>query len=291
MKLFSYLILSLLGLAMIGCTQPKVDPMSLSILEGDRVEVEFPPSDEELMVQPRLMLPLIVYQGATVTAPRLAKVMAFLQDSFRKQGNFDFIAQEKIHALLKKEKNRRFQTNNVADAIELGLSQDATFVGQLEIKLIESKLVKGVDRFKAVINLGVLTTNTGQVVFKQDIYFNSANPKASQKKLKKMVQENFPMRGYILETRGGHEVARISLGRGLGLAIGRELLIRNRIQKIDMVGGLVRKRISFDPEAVAQVRVIKIMEDEAWVWIEEKDRAQIKLGQVVFTQPEKGIWH
>ena len=286
----SWFLLLITSISLGACTQPKIDPLKLKILPQDRARAEFPPSEEELLTQPRLALPLVVYRGGDVTDSRLQRAFNFFQTAFKKHGNFTFIPLESVNLLLKKNENAHFQTTNVADAIEMAKKQNASFVVQLSVDLLGSQRIKGVDHFKIRLDTGVITTNSGQVVFKEAIFMDTRNLTKSKKKIKKQVQKNFPLKGYILETRGGHQVAKISIGRSKGLTVGRKLLIRNRTVKKVMVNGVVKRTISFDPQALANAKVIEIHEDYAWITIEKETQEQIKAGQVVFTVPEKGFW-
>ena len=125
------------------------------------------------------------------------------------------------------------------------------------------------------------------MVFQQNIGFDSQKPEKSGTELKLLVQKFFPLRGFILETRGGHQVAKISLGRSLGVKLNREFHIRERSVENKIVSGVVRKVISFSPIALATGKVIRVMENESWIAIDKKDRIKIKSGQVVFSLPEK----
>ncbi|MFH2130696.1 MAG: hypothetical protein ABIK68_10020 [bacterium] len=238
------------------------------------------------MLRPYILLPLIVFKDQTVTKERLADIRHFIHTSLEKNGNFSIISPEETEALLAKEENRHFQPNNIADAIQLGASVNATFVSQMQITIIESKTVKNLDEFKANINLTVFTTDSGQVVIKQDVLYDSQDPERSHKKLRKLVQTYFPIRGYILETRGGHQVARISIGRGVGIALGRKIQVRDRVVKNVIVNGVSRRTVSFLANAYATTEVIKVMENDSWVLVNKEDQHNIKKGQVVFTLPE-----
>ncbi len=218
---FVLLLLLVALLAFPACVQKQVDPMSLQILESDLEESEHPPTPDELAVTPHLLLPLIVYKDETATDVRLNRVMKFIRRNFQEHGNFSSIRQEKVAELLALEENKLFQPSNVADAIHLGKSLNASFVAQFQIFIVESKTIENIDHFISKANLTIFTTDSGQVVFKKDLTFNTQEIEDSEKNLKKLVQENFPLRGFILETRGGKQYAKISLGRPLGIKNGR----------------------------------------------------------------------
>ncbi|MBU3918169.1 hypothetical protein KKA14_21780 [bacterium] len=286
-RLLTILLFMVVGALFLGsCANKEINPLSLKILETDKQEATFPPSQEELAIEPRLLLSLILYKDNTVTDDRLNQILSFVHQEFEKHGNFTTIPRNQIEALLANEENRRFQLSNVADAIQLGKSMDAAFVAQLQITIPESKIKEGVDTFKANINLTMFRTDSSQVILRKDIQFNTEKYKESSQILKKAVQENFSLRGYILETRGGQQVAKISLGRSMGIQLNREFQVRERIVETTLVEGATRKSVSFHPTALAVVKVIKIMENESWVEINLKDRSKIKKGQVVFSLPD-----
>lgn len=270
-----------------GCASKPINPLSFPVTSVDKVQTEFPPSDDDLIMPSQLLLPLVVYKDPTSTDERLAQILGFLNQSFEQNGNIAGIPQPEVAALLSEEENRRFQATNVADAIQLGKSLNAKFVSQMQITIVESQIVKGVDQFKANVNLTIFTTGSGQVVFQQIVAFDTQKQEKSETALKLLVQRHFPLRGFILETRGGHQVAKISLGRSLGVKLNREFHIRERKVENKIVSGAVRKVVSFSPIALASAKVIQVTENESWIIIDKKDRAKIKSGQVVFSLPEK----
>ena len=188
--------------------------------------------------------------------------------------------------LLAKEENRHFQPGNIADAIQLGASINVDFVSQMQITIIESKMVKNIDHIKANVNLTLFTTGSGQVIIKHDALYDSQNLERSDEALRQLVQTNFPIRGFILETRGGHQVAKISLGRSAGIKLGRQILIRERQVNSQIVNGVSRKTITFKAAALAKTKVIQVLENESWVAVNKGDQHKIKKGQVIFTLPK-----
>ena len=280
-------LLLLAGLLLPACVPQQVDPMSLPIMKNDLEEAENPPTAEELAVTPHLLLPFLVYKDDATTKLRLEAVMKFIQNAFRDYGNFLSVPQKKVAELLALEENKLFQSSNVADAIHLGKSLKASFVAQFQVFISESETIENIDTFKSKTNLTIFTTDSGQVVFKQDIVFDTQKIEQSEKTLRKVIQENFPLRGFILETRGGKQYAKISLGRSMGIKQGRRFQVRDRIVKKEILLGVARKTVSFAPLALATVSVVQVMEDEAWVEIDKNDRDKIKKGQVVFSLVEK----
>lgn len=275
------------SLFFVSCAPKHVDPLTLDITPLDKKEAPYPPTEEELTVSPYLLLSVISFQDATVTDERKEKAMKFVHKSFEKYANFSAIPMGKVDELLKSETNRRFQASNVADAIQMGKDLNASFVSQVQIMISESEVVNSIDQFVANINLTIFTTDSGQVVFKQDIGFDTQDPKGSELDLKKLIQQYFPLRAFIIETRGGRQYGKISIGRSLGVKAGREFLVRQRVVKSEIVMGMTRRTVSFSPLAVATVKVVQVMEDEAWVAISERDREIVMKGMVVFASPEK----
>jgi hypothetical protein len=288
-KTWECLFVIMLALIFItGCTPKDVDPLTLPVMEKDLETAPFPPETEELTITPRLLLPLVVFKDQTVTDTRLNQTIGFINSTFEEYGNFSVIPQNKVKELLSSEENQRFQASNIADAIQLGSSLNASFVGQLQVMISEAQVVDNIDHFKSNVNLTIFTTDSGQVVFKKDIQYDTLDPEASKLNLKKLVQEGFPLRGFILETRGERQYAKISMGKSLGIKIGREFQVRERVVKNEVVMGLTRKTISFSNLSLATLPVIEVMEDESWLRIDAKFRDMVKKGHVVFSKPEKG---
>lgn len=282
--LLTPLFVLLVSLLLSSCTQPKINPMSLPVLSSDSQESRFPPTEDELVLRPYILLPLVTAKDQTVTEARLGDIFHFIHSSLEKNGNFSVISQTR--SILEKEENRHFQPANIADAIQLGSSVNANFVSQMIITIIESKMVKNVDHFKANINLTIFTTDSGQVVIKQDVIYDSQDQEGSEKKLKELVQTYFPIRGYILETRGGRQVAKISLGRSVGIKLNRKIQIRERQVTDEIVNGSSRRTVTFGAAVLTTAEVIRVRESESWVLIDKGDQFKVKKGQVVFTLPE-----
>ncbi len=287
---WKFLLLTMLALILVlgGCAPKDVNPLSLPITEKDKETALFPPESDELSVAPRILLTLVVFKEQTVTDARLSSTLGFIHSIFEENGNFSAVPQNKVRELLAREENQHFQASNIADAIQLGASLEADFVGQLQVMIGESQVVDNIDHYKANVNFTIFTADSGQVVFKKDIVYDTLDPETSKKELKKLVQENFPLRGFILETRGDRQYAKISLGRSLGIKIGREFQVRERMVKNEVVMGMTRKTISFAPLALATLPVIEAMEDASWVRVDAKFRETVKKGHVVFSRPEKG---
>lgn len=264
--------------------------MSLPVTAEDQQKSPHPPEEDELIIRPNILVSLIVSKGETVTQNRFDQILKFLNNTLKKEALFSIIPQNTIKELLEEEENRHLQPNNVADAIELGTSVGASLVAQLELNIIESAVVDGVDEFKAQINATIFTTNSGQVVYKGTTFLDTQDPEKSNQEFKQVVQQHFPIRGFILETRGSHQVAKISLGRSMGMTLGRKMQVRERKVHKEIVDGVSRKTVSFDATALATVKVIQVGEDVSWVLVEEKDRNKIKTGQVVFTLPDTDVW-
>jgi hypothetical protein len=270
-----------------GCAPQRVDPMQLPMLAEDEVQAPHPPSDEELTRKAQVLLPLVVYRDETVTEARLQEVLDFIHRTFEAHGNFAVIPRQDVQVLLADPANRQYQTANVSDAIQLGRSLEAAFVSQMQVTIAESKMEQGIDRFIANINLTVFTTESGQVVIRQDIRYNSRRIQDSQNQLKTLVQQYFPLRGYILETRGGRQVAKLSLGRSLGISLGREFQVRERTVSTEYIDGTARQTISYEPAVIAIIEIIQLGEEDSWAQVKEADRSRIRVGQTVFALPEK----
>ncbi|MBU2513015.1 hypothetical protein KJ966_16875 [bacterium] len=269
-----------------SCSPKYVDPMTLEITDIDLEEAEYPPTQNELMIRPYVMLSLVVFKDETVTKVRLNNIQDFVHRSFRNHGNFAPIPRDEVNILLASEENKRFQPSNVADAIQLGQTLNASFVAQYRVMITESQIIKNIDHYKASINLTIITTDSGQVRFQKDLVYDSQDPEQSEQDLKKLIQQDFPLQGYILETRGGRQYAKISIGRSLGIRLDRKFQVRERIVNNEIVLGSARRTVSFSPLALATVTTVKVMEDAAWVRIEKNDQAKVKKGQMVLALPE-----
>lgn len=271
-RLFSLLagVLFLLG----ACSSQNVDPQSYKISSEDHEKAKLAPTPLELVIQKRLLLPLIVSKGDGVTDMKQFIFLREIHEQFRKHGLFSVITQEQIENLRKLEAYRDFNLDNVANIIQMAKRVNAHFVSQMRF-------------LGETVNLVVFTADSGKMVFKESIHFDSENPKKSVLKLRELVQTFFPLRGFILETRGNKTVVKISVGSSLGVQMDREFLIREKINVITLTKGVETIAPSFTPLALAKARVIKVNENESWLYIEPGDREKIKIGQVAFSEPEE----
>ena len=286
---FPFITVLVFSFWFVSC-QKQVNPTQLKILGEDQKKADFSPSNTEMILKREDLVSLVVYKSKNLTLEKLNFIRSVITKEFINHGNIYFIPEKRIEEKLKTSEYRNFNPKNVADAIQLGKDFSATYVAQLEVSIIKNSKFKGVDRFVANINIAVFTTGSSQNVVKKNIEIDTAKS-SSVKEVTKLVQRYFPLKGYIIESRANHQVAKITLGKSLGIKAGRELLIRNRIVKGGIVGkdnskGFFIKTISFS-EPIASVEVIKVMENESWVFIKKEDRSKIRLGQVVFTQPVK----
>ena len=270
-----------------SCAEKKIDPYALQIMPEDQVTSAFPPSKEELVPILKQIIVLVASKNETVSQSRLDRLTDFIRSGIHNYSNIKSVPQHELDNSFKEKEFHAFQPDNVSEAIRLGEKLNAKFAGQLQLTIKEAKMEKGIDRFVANINFATFTTDDGKMMFKKDIEYDASSPQKSAKRLKELIQKHFPIKAFILETRGNHQVAKISAGRSLGNNLGRQFNIRERTVEYTITTGIVRKSISYSQKIIAQVEVFKIMENEAWVFIQEKDRAKIKLRQVLFSLVEK----
>jgi len=285
MRFFLLLCSSFIFLS--SCTVKQIDPLSFKVLKDDLQQTEHPPTPDELVIQKNILMPVIVFKDQTVTETRMNDILSFIYNILEQQANFSVIPASQISQMLEKDENRGIQLSNVSAVIQLGQQQNATHISQMQITIQKSSVIKNVDHYEANIKMTVFTTNSREHVFSKDILYNTQDKRDSTSSFKEIVQTYFPLKGYILESRGNHQVAKVSLGRSLGITIGRELMVRERTKQTEIVNGESRTTISFTPIAVATVKVIKVMENDCWVAIDKDDQKKIKKGQVIFTSPQE----
>jgi len=277
----------ILSLALLfGCAGPQVKPLSLPVELVDQQTTQFPPSPQEIIHHPRLLAEVIAQLGSTVTGPRKSEVLTFIHQSMEGLGDFSYIPTLDIQAQLKAPEFLGFAPHSVVDTLKLGRALNSEFVSQVDIQIVESRLKEGEDQFKAQIQLALFSVSTGQLIFKENILYDSAAPARSKRKFKHLIQSNFPLKGFIIETRGAREVAKITLGSTLGLNIGRKVSIRSREVKHQLIRGVDKTLVSYSAESLATGEVIQVSTNDAWIWIPKAKRSQFKTGDLVFTLPE-----
>ncbi|MDT8445319.1 MAG: hypothetical protein RRB13_00315 [bacterium] len=281
-----FLALWSLVLLLAACAPQKVEPTKLPLTAIDEQKTAFPPEENELLQKPRLYVNLITHKHPTVTQAREEAILGFTADSLSRYAAFAPIEQRRVENLLSQSDYRGFRAESAAQAIELGKALGAQFVMQTELSIASSKLEKGVDRFKAIVGLTVFKVDSGQVVFKENLNYDSSEPAESRQEVKPVIQRAFPLMGFVLQTRGDRQVAKISLGSSLGLQVGRKVQIRKRKIERDLVQGLNTGVISYS-EALATAEVIQVQANDAWVELDPRDRDKIHQGDVVYTLPEK----
>lgn len=259
-----------------ACSNKQIDPDLLISVQADQVETDFPPSQEDLTYQKKYILPLFIDTEDSTKN----KISELLKKSFFDFGDIYTIPDRLIRSTLQQENFSGFQKTNIPAALLLGEDLDATFVAQIRVTEPEPSKKPG------QIDLSVFSVGTGQLAFRKMIPYNIKNQKKSAKALKKLIQSYFPIKGFILETRGNRQVAKISIGRSAGIKLNRIFYIHSRRIKSEIVSGVVRKTVTFSKNSIAEGTVIQVLENEAWLKIEKKDRKSVLKGQVVFAKPE-----
>ena len=247
---------------------------------------EFPPTKEELIPVLEQIVILVAAKQDTVSQSRLDQILEFIRFGMNSYSNIKTIARQELDNALEEKEFQSFRPDSTADAARLGRRLHARYIGQLRLTMQEARLEKGVDRFIANANFIVFAAESGQTLFSGDIQYDSSNLRKSLQRLAEHIQIHFPIKAFILETRGDRQVAKISVGRSLGVELDRQFHVHERTVEHTMAPGSIRKRISYSQEVIALVRVIRVMENESWVSVPEKERGKIKLGQVLFSQPE-----
>lgn len=282
----SFAVLAIVLLAS-SCAKKRVDPYALPILPEDRVTAEFAPTEEELVPVPQRMLLLAAAGNEAASQNRLERILAFVRSGMGRYGNIRCVPQRESEDVLREEEFRLFRPESISEVVRLGKRVEARFATQLRVAVRETESDEEPDRLVADIDLTVVATGSGRTVFKENLKYDSARPQRSLKTIGKPVQRHFPIKGFILETRGGRQVAKISVGRSLGVELNRLFHVRERFVAREVVRGAVRKSIDYSREVVAPVRVIRVMENESWVSVPEGRRSKVMLGQVLFSQPER----
>lgn len=267
-----------------SCAQTKVEPDLLLTTANDRMETQFPPSPEDLTYRKQYILPLMIEVDEQVSILQRVEIENFISDSFLKIGDIYSVDKEEVQTTLEKEKFQGFQSANIPDALLLGRDLSAGFLSQIRVRALKKNDPK---HFKGEVDLSVFSVGTGQLAFREVIPYASKSTKRAKVALKKLIQSYFPIKGFILETRGDRQVAKISVGRSTGVALDRIFLIHERSVQSEIVKGTVRKTNSFSTSPVASGRVIQVMENESWILMGKKDRLNVLKGQVVFAKPEK----
>ena len=273
-----------------NCAEKPINLDLLQVLPEDKITDEFPPTAQELIPKVYQVMTLVSTKDATVTDTREEALTSFIKTGFVKYSHVRPIDEKELKNKLSDKAYSGFQADNVAEAIQLGKELKARYVAQLQLTILESKMENSVDRYKATIDFNVFTTDAGQSRLNEKIEYNSADLKKATSQLKNIIQTHFSVMGYIIETKGGHQVAKISVGRNAGIKLNREFLIRSRKVESKEMDGFVRKTVTFAKMSIAVGKVIKVMENESWISIPKADLDKIKIGQVVFSQPEKGKW-
>ena len=281
--MFRSFFLLLVTAGLVACSSPNIDPLSLPVNPPDLETSLFPPSESELVHRPRMLLTLVAAQEGLSEA-QAQETLAFLAESFGKYGDFAPIPEPKVRALLAKEDQKGFRPESIAMALNLGSQLGAEYVAQVELSLAPSK--KEQAPFKAKGKITLFHQSSGRMVFLEPLDYDSANPSESRRALKPKVQAAFPLRGFVLETRGDRKVAKVSLGASLDLKVGQKVSFRSRTVENTLQNGLNSQVITYSPQVLCQGEVILVTANHAWVLIKPKDQEKLKKGDVVFTEPE-----
>ena len=269
---------------LVACSGPTVDPLSLPLNPPDLETAQFPPSESELVHRPRMLLTLVASAKEDLSPAQTGESLAFLAESLAKYGDFAPIPESKVKALLAREDQRGFRPESIAMALNLGSLLGAEFVAQVELSLAPVK--RSDAPYKTQGKITLFHQASGRMVFLEPWVYDSADPTESRTRLKPKIQAAFPLRGFVLETRGDRRVAKISLGASLDLKVGQKVSFRSRIVETSLQNGLNSQLITYSPQVQCQGEVILVTANHAWVLIKPKDQEKLKKGDVVFTEPE-----
>ncbi len=230
---------------LLGCSGASPDPGSFPLTKRDQEVVAKAPKPEDLVFRPQsiLLLTSSLEKGQKAAWRPVAEAL------FRANTPLRPIDERVLERVAGKA------PLNLLQAIQIGQKLQADYLASFKEKKIGAKEVT----LFQLIDLNQLETLlTAQL----------GNPLPNDSTLARELRTLFPLTGFIIETRGAGRFVKISLGRSLGVVVGKRFLI----------------------EGARAIRapVIRVNENTAWLEVSDKDQQEIKKGLKIKSLSQRG---
>ncbi len=278
-----FVLLVMVG-GLIGCSGPKVTFREAAVLPGDQKEAPYPPQPKDLLsVQPFVVFGSVQMDTA-LSASHKDLSMSFLRSMLQEEGSLQFIQERRIQTALQRPEFQNYSGTSPKDVVALATHLRAKYAAVVQIIPSREKVEDG--EWATYMTLEIYQSPSGNKIFNQSFDFVSSKTKELWEKLKPEMQDAFPLRGFISETRNNRTFARISLGKADGVKPKRLFgIFRRDIQAVTKEDGSTVRRTIYS--SVGQLEITDVMERESWGTIRERDRGKVLKGDAVFSKAEQ----
>ena len=276
--------LAFCGLLLLSsCTANRPDPSHFRKMVGDEQVADFPPSPAEFTFSQGLSLSLFTSTDPNLQQDQINFIQPNITGVLESQARLISIDANKLAVILQREKWTDFDRNNLHQSLNLAQDLGAKYLTQ--IKLTPEPLDPKEETrnfFQGTAAIEIRHAQSGNLILKTSLELNANQLEPNPMPLSAQLQESFPLKGFVLETVGDRTLAKISLGAGHGVELGRSVTLHKR--RVEQQGNALKEVII--PLPVAQGEVIHLLENEAWILIDEKSRTKVSTGLRAIVRPQ-----
>ncbi len=238
----------------LGCS---INPDAISKQKLDFILDANYPTKAELKHAPDKML-LVLAPSVELNAGK--KIQQILTDFFLTKSNIVVIFKSRL---------------NFEEAINVSRSEGITYTAIIEQSLAANKPKFNIVFYQSFEKQLVAETNW------------IPSQKASDKHFKRNIAVYFPLKGFIISTKGDRILLKINLGKKLNVKKGDFFAVHSRKiiveTKTNLTAIYTQRKIKYSNNYLARVRVVKVESEYSWALAHPKDSKKIKAGMPIFS--------
>ncbi|KAK3608857.1 hypothetical protein CHS0354_006898 [Potamilus streckersoni] len=161
-------------------------------------------------------------------------------------------------------------------------SEEMDFLAIYRAELFEYGDRAGQMYYETGITADFYQVSSRKLIGVNKLILKSSQKDLAEKEIRKFAANYFPVRGFVTETRGEGEVARVAAGGSSGFKKGDRILFRNAILKQNRATDnnvmTVSTSVDYSDEVIGYGEIELLGDDFSWVKIESKYRQAVKAG-------------
>ena len=250
-----------------------------------------PPTLEELHAQKSYIAFLPVQYAPALTRYHRTLSNAFVLSVLEEYGNLEVIENSRVKGamnrtefrkltkLIEEEQFRRFEKPLIDEAIQLGKQLGVRYIGLMRVQTSPVKVSS--NDWSTYISFRIYRVEDPvRIEMNHEFAFVFSESNSLWEELGTQVRGQFPLSGFILETRGNREYVRINLGRANRVYLNQVCKVFRRIRKTQQKDG-TRKRITTEFDLLGKLAVVNVQQDFAWGRVEPEFRGKISKGDAI----------
>ncbi|MBF0239992.1 MAG: hypothetical protein HQM12_20005 [SAR324 cluster bacterium] len=282
----NYLIPFLIIVAfVVGCAQAPINFNQALLYPEDQQSAENSPTPEDLNPPKNYIAFTAVRVHSQLTRYHQALTLGFIQASIETYTTLGIVPEYQIENILSSD-TYRSQKPEIADvSVEMGAMLQAKYVALVNILPNLVELEEG--NWGTYVNLEIYQVSPKRLAFKDTFSYTMSQSKQAWLELKPKIQQAFPLRGFVLETRNHRAYAKVSLGKNNGIKKGRKLSIFKRVlEQKTLSDGSTQFNESYSSLPLAKIEIMEVEDETAWGLVPPDRQNNYVKGDAVFADPE-----